>query len=274
MEQAPVNDNGTYDLIVSNIPFGNFSVYDEAFPEKELYGKIHNYFFAKGLDKIADGGLLAYITTDAFLNNPSNKQAREYLFNNADFISLTVMPDNLMKDTGNTEAPSHLLVVQKNEGKRSLSLDEEYLIDTIAKENEFGGFHLNSYINLHPEIIAGDEIRAGKNQYGNANQSIWQHGDINEVAGKISETINEGIDSHFNRNLFTQAQSVTPLLPQPKLKQLTFLPVPESKASNVTVQLGLFDTAPAESINRAIAYLNKLDTTVVKFVDTVLASFP
>jgi len=48
-----------------------------------------------------------------FLNNPSNKTAREYLFNQADFISLTVMPDNLMKDTGNTEAPSHLLIVQK-----------------------------------------------------------------------------------------------------------------------------------------------------------------
>ncbi len=47
-EQAPINDNGKYDLIVSNIPFGNFSVYDEAFPDKELSGKIHNYFFAKG----------------------------------------------------------------------------------------------------------------------------------------------------------------------------------------------------------------------------------
>ncbi len=70
-ENTPANDNGKYDLIVSNIPFGNFSVYDEAFPDKELSGKIHNYFFAKGLDKIADGGLLAYLTTDAFLNSPS-----------------------------------------------------------------------------------------------------------------------------------------------------------------------------------------------------------
>src|SRR5690554_4340129 len=67
-EETRVSDNGKYDLIVSNIPFGNFPVYDEAFPNKELSGKIHNYFFAKGLDKIANGGLLAYITTDAFLN--------------------------------------------------------------------------------------------------------------------------------------------------------------------------------------------------------------
>jgi N12 class adenine-specific DNA methylase len=263
-EQAPVKDNGQYDLIVSNIPFGNFSVYDEAFPEKELSGKIHNYFFAKGLDKIANGGLLAYITTDAFLNNPSNKQTREYLFNKADFISLTVMPDNLMKDTGNTEAPSHLLIVQKNEDKRSLSADEEYLIDTIAKENEFGGFHLNSYINLHPEIIAGNEIKAGKNQYGHANENIWQHGDINAIAEKISGIINEGIEARFNRSLFYETQSVAPSLSQPELKQLTFLPVPESKVLNVTVQLGLFDTAPAETVNRAMAYLNNLDNSVVE----------
>ena len=263
-ERAPVNDNGKHDLIVSNIPFGNFSVYDEAYLDKELSGKIHNYFFAKGLDKVTDGGLLAYITTDAFLNNPSNKPAREYLFNKADFISLTVMPDNLMKDTGNTEAPSHLIIVQKNDGKKGLSADEEYMINTIATENEFGSFYLNSYINLHPEIISGDEIKAGKNQYGHANQSVWQNGDINEVAGKISETINEGIEARFSESLFSNAQSIRIAHQQPTLKQLSFLPVPESKASNVSVQLGLFDTAPAESINRAIAYLNKLDTAIVE----------
>src|SRR5690606_16357460 len=99
--------------VASNIPFGNFSVYDPAFTDKQLSGKIHNYFFAKGLDKLTDGGLMAYITTDAFLNSPSNKTAREYLFQRADFISLSVLPDNLMLDTGNTQAPSHLLVVQK-----------------------------------------------------------------------------------------------------------------------------------------------------------------
>jgi hypothetical protein len=118
-------ENGTHDLIISNIPFGNFRLFDEAFNDESLTGKIHNYFFAKGLDKIKEGGLLAYITTDAFLNSPSNRQAREYVFNRADFISLNVLPDNLMKDSGNTEAFSHLLIVQKNISKKSLSVNEE-----------------------------------------------------------------------------------------------------------------------------------------------------
>ena len=137
-EDTPNSENGKYDLVVSNIPFGNFKVYDESVQEKGLTEKIHNYFFAKGLDKLKDGGLLAYITTDAFLNSPSNQFAREYLFNNADFISLNVMPDNLMKETGNTEAPSHLLIVQKNQTKQSLSAEEKQLLNTVEQQNEFG----------------------------------------------------------------------------------------------------------------------------------------
>ncbi|MDQ6761263.1 MAG: hypothetical protein M3015_01395 [Bacteroidota bacterium] len=229
-----------------------------------MSGKIHNYFFAKGLDKLSDGGLLAYITTDGFLNNPSNQTAREYAFNKADFISLTVMPDNLMKETGNTEAPSHLLIVQKNETKQHLSTEEKSLIDTVEKKNEFGNYHLNKYINEHPEIITGDEIKAGKNQYGNANQTVWQHGDINNIAEKLSSIISDGIKKRFSKSLYQQAQ--LPSISQPELirKKLTFLPMPENKAEKVNVQLGLFDSIPPENINRAMAYINELDETVVQ----------
>ncbi len=263
-ENTPDSENGKYDLITSNIPFGNFRVYDKEFNDESLTGKIHNYFFAKGLDKIADGGLLAYITTDGFLNNPSNQSAREYVFRKADFISLTVMPDNLMKDTGNTEAPSHLLIVQKNESKQGLSAEEKYLLETIKQENEFGSYHLNSYIHNHPEIIAGDEVKAGKNQYGNAHQSVWQHGDINDITEKLSATIGEGIEARFDKSLFQQAQSLTISETAVVRKQLTFLPAPENKSEKINVQLGLFDSSPAENINRAISYVNELDATVVQ----------
>ena len=263
-EETTAHDNGKSDLIVSNIPFGNFPVYDEAFPNKELSNKIHNYFFAKGLDKIANGGLLAYITTDAFLNSPSNKTAREYLFAKADFISVTVMPDNLMKDTGNTEAPSHLLMVQKNEDKQMLSTDEKYLVETIAQENEFGSYHLNKYIRSHPEIIIGNEIKAGKNQYGHANQTVWQYGDINGIDEKLAETIRDGIRERFGKSLFYQAQTISGISPEPAGQKLTFLSMPENKGEAVPVQLGLFDNTSAETMNRAHSYINELDASLVQ----------
>ena len=252
-------ENGQFDLIVSNIPFGNFLVFDEAYKDEAISGRIHNYFFAKGLDKIKDGGLLAYITTDAFLNSPSNQPAREYLFNRADFISLNVMPDNLMTDTGNTEAPSHLLVVQKNTNKNSLSENEQLLVTTIERENEYGGYSINQYVSRNPEIILGNEITAGTNQYGKANQRIWQHGDINEIGEMLAATLTDGIKNHFNKEAFIikNTQDVN------MGRKLTYLPVPENKTDNNPIQLGLFDIAPAANINRAAAYINTIDAKVI-----------
>lgn len=259
-EVTPASENGKYDLIVSNIPFGNFKVYDESIQEKGLTDKIHNYFFAKGLDKLKDGGLMAYITTDAFLNSPSNQIAREYLFNNADFISLNAMPDNLMKDTGNTEAPSHLLIVQKNHTKQVLNEEEKQLFTTVEQENEFGSYSLNQFIVLHPEIILGNQIKPGKDQYGKAHETIWQTGDMNLIAPALSRTINEGFDKRFNYENFSQ---VIKQIERPKGKQLTYTDMPENKSDNSSVQLGLFDTGLATIVNRAAAYINPLDATVI-----------
>jgi N12 class adenine-specific DNA methylase len=256
-ENTSNDENGKYDLIVSNIPFGNFPVYDEAFKDENLSGKIHNYFFAKGLDKIKDGGLLAYITTDGFLNNSSNEAARKYLFDHADFISLNVMPDNLMKDTGNTEAPNHLLIVQKNENKIELSEDEKLLNTTIEQQHQFGSYSINGFIKNKSEIILGD-VRPGQDQYGKATQNVSVK-NINDIERKLAATINNGIDLYFNKEKFSLAiaENIS------KGKQLTYLPIPETTADNSSVQLGLFDIAPAQNSNRAGSYINQLDATTV-----------
>lgn len=258
-EQSTNKDNDTYDLIASNIPFGNFRVLDKAYHES-ITGKIHNYFFAKGLDKLREGGLLAFITTDAFLNSPSNKEAREYLFSSADFIAVAVLPDNLMKDTGNTEAPSHLLVVQKNSDKQSLSDEERQLVETVTQSNSFGEFPLNQFLFNHPETITGDEIAAGKNQYGKAHQVIWQRGEMANLQQPLANVLTQGITQRINREhfgLFLQHAEA------PQKKQLTYLPLPQSAADTPSFQLGLFDMIPAEASNRAAAYINDLDRTVV-----------
>ena len=260
-EETSSDENGKHDLIVSNIPFGNFKIFDEDYKDENLSGKIHNYFFAKGLDKIKDGGLLAHITTDGFLNSPSNKQAREYLFQHSHFISVNVMPDNLMKDTGNTEAPSHLLIVQKNQSKQSLSEDEKLLVNTVEQENEFGSYHINQYIAFHPEIILGNQIKPGRDQYGKAHETIWQTGNINLIGDSLTETIGKGITERFNHDAF---KKVLKVIITSKGKQLTYLPMPENKQDNSSVQLGLFDISPATTINRAAAYINSLDATVVE----------
>ncbi|MDP9077749.1 MAG: DNA methylase [Bacteroidota bacterium] len=261
LEETAASENGRHDLIVSNIPFGSFQVFDPVFPDKNISGKIHNYFFAKGLDKLADGGILAYITTAAFLNTPENRAARQYLFDRADFISVTILPDNLMKDTGNTEAPSHLLVVQKNNGKINVSADEALLIHTMKQQNEFGEYYVSEYIKDEQQrITAADTTGPGKNQYGLAHQRIWQQGDINGIAATLRENLIDGIDANFKPEAFVLAQRLkADELTIEQKPSLHYLPMPENSATQVSVQLGLFDNAPAENSNRAIDYLRDSD---------------
>ena len=266
LEQAPVDDNGTYDLVVSNIPFGNFGVYDTAFTSRELTGRIHNYFFAKGLDKVAEGGLMAFITTDAFLNSPSNMEVRKYLFERADFVSLAVMPDNLMTDTGGTQAPNHLLIVQKQNNKKELSEDERILLVAEKQQNEYGTYFLNSYIELHPEIYCGDKISEAKNQYGQPHQQVWQSGDISEIKEQLSRILEDGVDRFSVRKRYPK-EAIGPEQQQQRNnagRQLTYLPMPESIKTDTSVQLGLFDIAPAENLNRARAYLTQSDEKIVR----------
>lgn len=264
LEETSNQENGQCDLIISNIPFGNFLVYDQDYPDKAISGKIHNYFFAKGLDKLADGGILAYITTDAFLNNPSNHKAREYVLNRADLLSVTVMPDNLMKDTGNTEAPSHLILLQKHSSKAFLSAEEKLLLETVERYNDFGTYSYNKYLSRHPELIIGNEIKPGKNQYGGAHETVWLRGEMTDIAEKLSPILQNDLQARFDRQAFRKSLAFKPSEKESAVKELTFLPIPENQKANSTVQLGLFDTGPAENLNRAIAYLNEADNVTIK----------
>lgn len=188
-EESNDSENGQYDLICSNIPFGAVPVYDPGITDRNLTGKLHNYFFAKGIEKIKDGGVLAYLTTDAFLNSPSNKSARRYLFERCDLLSVIVMPDNLYKETAGTEAPSHLVVVRKNIGKTVLSEEEELLCETTRLSD---GIVLNNY--MMSKAVNGESPhigtrKTGKNQYGKPAIETWWDGPIDGIARPLEEIL-------------------------------------------------------------------------------------
>jgi hypothetical protein len=259
LEETSASENGRFDLITSNIPFGNMSVFDPAFAQGGITSKIHNYFFAKGLDKLADGGIMAYLTTDAFLNSPDNELARKYLFTTADFISLAVMPDNLMKDSANVEAPSLLLVVQKNEHKNTFSETEQLLLETVEQENGHGKFHQNAYVARHQKLVMADEIGEGTNQYGQPCRMVWQNGPLED----IFEGFTEQLTSDFEIRLDKQKLQSISTVEATDAGNFTFLPVPEDKVATISAQLGLFERAPNGG-NRAQAYLTDLDSSVIE----------
>lgn len=272
-EETAADEKGKYDFITSNIPFGNFRVFDPAYQGSAVTNKIHDYFFAKGLDKLGDGGLLAFLVTDAFLNTASNTLGRKHVFTSADFISLSVLPDNLMKDTANTEAPSHLLLVQKNDQKEAFTPTELLLIETVEQQNSYGKFSINACIDRHPELRLGDTIRDGKNQYGKASQMVWQKGPLEDIRQPLMEQVADGLAANFDLDRWKalqerlsneQSASKTESKTVPNARFFTFLDMPEVQTGDVSVQgqLGLFD-APTFNNDQAQGYLSDLDKAFV-----------
>lgn len=112
-------EHTTFDVIASNIPFGNFRVFDaELWKKGGMYEQatktIHNYFFVKAMELLNEGGLLAFITSRGIADTPGNKFVREYLVNHADLISAIRLPDMLFMQTSGIEVGSDLLIFQKH----------------------------------------------------------------------------------------------------------------------------------------------------------------
>jgi len=119
-EEIESRYNNYFDIVSSNIPFGDVSAFDFGFSKSKEKAKqqstrtIHNYFFIKGVDTLREGGILAFITSQGVMNSPQNEVIRQWLMDNTNFISAVRLPNNLFVDSANTEVGSDLIVLQKN----------------------------------------------------------------------------------------------------------------------------------------------------------------
>lgn len=222
LEETSVTEKAQSDLVISNIPFGKIAVHDPAYNKSGISAKVHTYFFAKGLDKIKDGGILAYIVTDAFLNNPSNETARKYLFTSADLLTVAVLPANLMKEHANVEVGMHLILVQKNDAKDILTEAESQLIETVEVANPFGKYFLNAWLADKNELVYADEVIEGTNARGKAARIAWQNGDMQDIVPLLKEQLIAG----FTNLNYAKWEAISFDQKQAQLSQFTFLPVP------------------------------------------------
>ncbi|MDR1201706.1 MAG: SAM-dependent methyltransferase [Tannerellaceae bacterium] len=109
-----------FDVIASNIPFGDVSVFDPLLSNHEIPAvkqstqAIHNYFFAKSVMSAREGGIIAFITSQGVLNSEQNKPIREYLMNSCDLVSAIRLPNNLFSNHAGTEVGSDLIILQRN----------------------------------------------------------------------------------------------------------------------------------------------------------------
>ena len=154
-ETVNFSDN-TFDLIVGNVPFGQYQVMDKRY--NKLKFSIHDYFFAKSLDLLRPGGVIAFITSSYTMDKQSSA-VRKYIAQRAELLGAIRLPNTAFKENAGTETVTDILFLQKRERMIETEPDWLYLDTTIE------GFTINRYFVEHPEMILGN-LKLDTLQYG------------------------------------------------------------------------------------------------------------
>jgi len=206
--------NRNFDLVISNIPFGNVSVFDdkifrEAVPAKiKATTRIHNYYFVKSLDNLKEGGILAFVTTSGMMDSPGNREIREHLMKNSDLITAIRLPNNVFEGAG-TFPVTDIVLLRKHSGKRNVSSQEKKFIESekIDVPDEKGlstTVDINAFFKQHLENALGTFIAGG--QYGGSSL------DVLPTQGATKALISESIRTLVN-NGYNDLSNVVEVIP-------------------------------------------------------------
>ena len=228
VRQAPFESLGElaeadrYDLITSNIPFGDFMVYDRAYSKgkdsikREATRTIHNYFFIKGLESLREGGVLAFITSQGLLDSPYNEIFRRYLMEQSRLISAIRLPSGMFSEHAGTEVGSDLIVLQKQTGKGITPGEEERFVRTAAVPSGDGfsiAFTHNSLFEGPWEEVRSHTIATertiGTNPYGKAAWVYQFDGGMDEMADSLRIQLTQDVAHHFDRKLYKTGVATT-----------------------------------------------------------------
>ncbi len=144
-ERVNFADN-RFDLAVGNVPFGNYQLADPRYNKEHFF--IHDFFFAKTLDKVRPGGIVAFVTSKGTMDK-ANTAVREYLAQRADLLGAVRLPNNAFSKNAGTEVTSDIIFLQKRE------TPPQYLPDWVEVGQTADGVPVNKYFEQHPEMVLG-----------------------------------------------------------------------------------------------------------------------
>ena len=210
-EKIEKSFNDYFDLVISNIPFGDVAVFDPSYTAMKgmralVTRRIHNYFFVKALDTVRDGGLVAFITSQGVLNAKNNSAARFMMLYHADLVSAIRLPNNLFTENANTEVGSDLIILQKNTQKESLRGDDN-LLDTV--HNDENRIPTNNYFLEHPERIIHTTAKLDTDPFGKP-AMIYTHEDgVEGIAEELRKMLNEDFGRNFHLSRYLGEEQTT-----------------------------------------------------------------
>lgn len=184
-EQAEIPDS-FFDAVVGNVPFGDFSVADKRYDKNHFL--IHDYFFAKSLDKLRPGGVMALVTSKGTMDK-ENPAVRKYIAQRAELLGAIRLPNDTFKGNAGTEVVSDILILQKHD--RIIDIEPDW----VHLNTDKNGIRMNSYFAEHPEMILGDmKIVSGRFgeettcvPYENADLESLLDEAVSNIHGEIAE---------------------------------------------------------------------------------------
>lgn len=196
--------NNHFDVVSSNIPFGDVAAFDISFlksidkVKQQACRSIHNYFFLKGMDTLREGGILAFITSQGVMNSSKNEPVRRWLMENGNLVSAVRLPNNLFREYAGTEVGSDLIVLQKNSSNNQLQTKEK---DFIKSEKYNSGIYNNGYYNDFKRVVHTESF-IDTDPYGKPAQVFIHKGGIDRIAGDLKKMLHEDLAENLNQNLF------------------------------------------------------------------------
>ena len=209
--------NGYFDVAASNVPFGDFAVADPAYAvSKEIAYRqatksIHNYFFLKALDQVREGGLVAFIASQGVMNAGS-PFIRMELVKRADLVAALRLPNNTFSENAGTDAGSDLIIFQKHTGKKALSADEEFFIQSVVdRGTKVPG---NKFFQAFPQNVICTDANVGTDQYGKPAIVYHHDGGVDGIASDLRKALDETLHLRLNLELYN-SNGIKPPTPDP-----------------------------------------------------------
>jgi N12 class adenine-specific DNA methylase/adenine-specific DNA methylase len=255
-----------YDLAVGNVPFGNYKVNDKAY--NKLNFSIHNYFFAKAIDQVRPGGVVAFVTSRYTLDS-KDSSARKHMAERADLLGAIRLPNNAFRANAGTDVVSDIIFLQK----RDRPIDHEPGWVQLGKTED--GFAINQYFVDHPEMVLG-ELTTESTQYGREELTVAPIEGAN-LADQLAEAV-QHIEGQY-----TAAEVDTPDIAEEEATRRTLPADPEVKnfaytvvdgevfyrENSVMTQVELSDTAKGR-----VTGMVELRQIVKDLIDQQLNDFP
>ena len=255
-----------YDLAVGNVPFGQYKVNDKAY--NKLGFSIHNYFFAKAIDQVRPGGIIAFVTS-RYTMDSKDSTARKHMAERADLLGAIRLPNNAFRANAGTDVVSDIIFLQK----RDRPIDHEPDWVQLGKTED--GFAINQYFADHPEMVLG-VLSTESTQYGREELTVAPIEGAN-LADQLAEAV-QHIEGQY-----TAAEVDTPDIAEEETARRTLPADPDVKNFSYTVvdgevfyrensvmtQVELSDTAKGR-----VTGMVELRQIVKDLIDQQLNDFP